>query len=293
MSFLAPLFFVGSGRDRRSDPRPSDPARAQGHRRVPVADVHPQDSVPVGRAAPASTTGRCCCCAPRRWRSSSPAFSRPFFTRRSGAGARRRCSGAREVVILLDRSASMGYGDHWKRAQDEARKVVAGLSGADQRDARAVRHAASRSACARRPTGTSSKPRSREAKVTSRGHALRAGAAPGAEPAQPIDAAAEAGGADQRLPADRMGTSGRDSAARGRGVEHGVGGGARDFSSLSVTSVAFQRATFSGEERVTVTAGLTNRGAQDVKALPVQLEVDGRLHRHAAGDHRTECVRHR
>ncbi len=52
------------------------------------------------------------------------AFSRPFLSRRSAAGRGARRTGAREVVILLDRSASMGYGDHWARAQDEARKIV-------------------------------------------------------------------------------------------------------------------------------------------------------------------------
>src|ERR687891_122402 len=44
------------------------------------------------------------------------AFARPFF--RQSAIAAAASSGAREVVILLDQSASMGYGDHWQRAQD-------------------------------------------------------------------------------------------------------------------------------------------------------------------------------
>src|SRR5690349_12428802 len=48
------------------------------------------------------------------------AFSRPFFTQ-AAATAAAAATGAREVVILLDRSASMGYGDRWTRAQDEAR----------------------------------------------------------------------------------------------------------------------------------------------------------------------------
>ena len=75
------------------------------------------------------------------------AFARPFFhvdpVRAAAADA-----GAREVVILLDRSASMGYGDHWKRAQDEARKVVTACGGDDHGHARAVRHAAPRRPCA-------------------------------------------------------------------------------------------------------------------------------------------------
>src|SRR3954465_14755996 len=47
------------------------------------------------------------------------AFARPFFERKHTAiGA----SGAREVVILLDRSSSMGYAHRWDRARDAAKK---------------------------------------------------------------------------------------------------------------------------------------------------------------------------
>ena len=41
-------------------------------------------------------------------------------------------TGAREVVVLLDRSSSMGYGDRWTRAKDAARKVVNGMSAGDR-----------------------------------------------------------------------------------------------------------------------------------------------------------------
>src|SRR5437867_5042342 len=58
------------------------------------------------------------------------AFARPFF--RQGDLAAAAIAGAREVVILLDQTASMGYGDHWQRARDAAHKVVAGLSGDDR-----------------------------------------------------------------------------------------------------------------------------------------------------------------
>src|SRR5690349_7879107 len=59
------------------------------------------------------------------------AFSRPFL-RVDPLQAAAALSGAREVVILLDRSASMAYGDHWTRAQDEARKIVATIHGEDR-----------------------------------------------------------------------------------------------------------------------------------------------------------------
>src|ERR1700719_4377121 len=58
------------------------------------------------------------------------AFARPFI--RQGTVAAAVGGGAREIVILLDRSASMGYGDHWARATDAARAAVRGM-GADDR----------------------------------------------------------------------------------------------------------------------------------------------------------------
>lgn len=58
------------------------------------------------------------------------AFARPFVERgtlgAAGAGA------AREIVILLDGSASMGYGDRWERARDAVRNVARTLGPEDQ-----------------------------------------------------------------------------------------------------------------------------------------------------------------
>ena len=50
------------------------------------------------------------------------AFARPFFQGAEegmAAGV-----GPREVVILVDRSWSMGVGDHWERARDAARSAI-------------------------------------------------------------------------------------------------------------------------------------------------------------------------
>jgi len=57
------------------------------------------------------------------------AFTRPFFERKRPTIS---TTGAREVVVLLDRSASMAYADHWDKARAAARKVVAGLTGSDR-----------------------------------------------------------------------------------------------------------------------------------------------------------------
>src|SRR5213595_3150480 len=58
------------------------------------------------------------------------AFARPFIQQGAVAAAVGR--GAREVVILLDQSASMGYGDHWTRARDAARGVIRGMGANDR-----------------------------------------------------------------------------------------------------------------------------------------------------------------
>lgn len=59
------------------------------------------------------------------------AFARPLVTRAGGtpAGSDTR---RREVVLLLDRSASMAAGDRWTRAVDSARAALAGLDDGDR-----------------------------------------------------------------------------------------------------------------------------------------------------------------
>jgi hypothetical protein len=58
------------------------------------------------------------------------AFARPFL---SGSVAPPAATGgSREVVVLLDRSASMGYAGHWARAQEAVRRVAQGLAPGDR-----------------------------------------------------------------------------------------------------------------------------------------------------------------
>ena len=57
------------------------------------------------------------------------AFARPFFERRHPVVS---TTGAREVVVLLDRSASMTYADRWAKARSAAKKVVSGLAAGDR-----------------------------------------------------------------------------------------------------------------------------------------------------------------
>jgi hypothetical protein len=59
------------------------------------------------------------------------AFARPYLPGASAVlspGG----EGGREIVVLLDRSASMGYGTRWDGARDSVRAVWAGLAGGDR-----------------------------------------------------------------------------------------------------------------------------------------------------------------
>ena len=58
------------------------------------------------------------------------AFARPLIPRASPLVLPG--GGAREVVVLLDTSYSMGYGDRWERARRAAREAIAGLGVPDR-----------------------------------------------------------------------------------------------------------------------------------------------------------------
>ncbi|MGH7720868.1 MAG: BatA domain-containing protein, partial [Gemmatimonadaceae bacterium] len=76
------------------------------------------------------------------------AFARPLLDT-GGASALAGGPGSREVVVLVDRSYSMGYGDRWRRALDAARRTVDGLSPDDRGT---VAFFADRAAAATEPT---------------------------------------------------------------------------------------------------------------------------------------------
>ena len=58
------------------------------------------------------------------------AFARPFFRRQTLAAATQ--NGARELVVVVDTSYSMGYGDRWSKAQAAARQAIEGMSAGDR-----------------------------------------------------------------------------------------------------------------------------------------------------------------
>jgi hypothetical protein len=202
------------------------------------------------------------------------AFARPFF-HVDPVKAAALMSGAREVVILLDRSASMGYGDHWKRAQDEARKVARSIGGADK--ATLILFGTGSEEAVR---ATSDVARLEQAigDATVSSDATRY--APALRLAQSLLDRSNLPRKEAVLISDfqKSGWERQEEIKLPEGATlTPISVASVDTASQSVSSVKFQRTSFSGEERVMVTAGITNRSTSAVKDLPVKLEIDGRL----------------
>jgi hypothetical protein len=201
------------------------------------------------------------------------AFARPFVQVdpvRAAAAA----TGAREVVILLDRSASMGYGDHFARAQAEARRIVDGLSGED-RATLVLFDDGPEEAVRATPDRGSLAAAIGNAKVSS--GATRY--APALRLAQSKLSASDRARREAYLISDfqRSGWARQEEIGLPAGASiTPVSVAEMETAGLSVTSVALERAAFSGEERVTITAGLANRSATPVVRQDVTLEIDGR-----------------
>ena len=199
------------------------------------------------------------------------AFARPFFQAPSVAAV---TSGAREVVILLDRSYSMAYADRWDRARAAAADVVDGL-GADDRATLIFFD-----------SGAEVGPRSMTDRGSLRGLVDAAELGAGTTRYGPALKLAEGIFEDSSLPRleavliSDFQQSGFESASGIRFPEGtlvtpiAVGDEAR--ANVSVAGVLFQREYFSGRERVAVSARVTNRGGEPVAGLDVTLELEGR-----------------
>src|SRR5688572_10369661 len=195
------------------------------------------------------------------------AFARPFLPQSAVANAV--TGGAREVVILLDQSASMGYGDHWSRAQEAARTVVRGLGPDDK--ATLVLFARNAEENMRATADRARLEAAINAAKVSSG-ATRYG--PALKLGESILARSSLKRREAVLISDfqKSGWSGSDDARFAEGMTLTTASVASpDTANLSVPSVSFARSTFSGQERVTVTAGLSNKGDQPVKDVPVTL----------------------
>lgn len=200
------------------------------------------------------------------------AFSRPFFKTDPSAVAAATV-GAREVVVLLDQSASMGYGDHWQRAQAEALKIVGGLGGVDKGTLVLFARGAEINVKATSDRATLESA-VRDAKVTSQ--ATRFG--PALRQAQTLLGQSVLPRKEAYLISDfqKTGWETHEEIHLPEGAtltpisvaEPGV-------ADLSISKAEFARQDFSGQDRVTTTVLLTNRGETPVNGVPVRLDVDG------------------
>ena len=200
------------------------------------------------------------------------AFSRPFFERPLVALAN--ASGPREVVILLDRSYSMAYGDRWARAQAAARRTVQGLGRNDH--ATLILFGTSAQLEVRASADLS--------RVTAAIDGAKVGAeatryAPGLKLAQRVLADSTLQTREVVMISDfqRNGWVRDESLRLPQGtVFTPVSISDAQTANLTVSSVLPQRSLFSGQERITVAAGIVNRGPAPVSNVQVHLELDGR-----------------
>jgi hypothetical protein len=202
------------------------------------------------------------------------AFARPFLPARAAA-ALAATGGAREVVILLDQSASMGYGDRWQRARDQASKVISSIGPADkatlvlfsrnaEENMRATNDRGRLEAALRAATLTAS--------ATRYGPALKL--------AESILGRSNLQRKEAVLISDfqKTGWTGSEDVhfPEGMGLTP-VSVATETVANLDVPSVTFARSSFSGQERITVTAGVANRSASAASSVPVSLEIEGHV----------------
>lgn len=201
------------------------------------------------------------------------AFARPFVRAAALAGV---AGGAREVVVLLDRSWSMGHGGRWDEAQRLALDTIDSLAAGD------------RATVILFDGGAGSGPRSTTDRASLRSQVANAEVGSGVTRYGPALKLAEGifEASDlPRLEAVLISDFQRAGVESAVGVRFPpgttltpvpVGGGEPDEANVSVAGVLFEREYFSGRERVRVSARLTNRGAAAVGGLGVTLEMEGR-----------------
>ena len=200
------------------------------------------------------------------------AFGRPFFRGADPAAAAE--GGAREVVILVDRSYSMGYGDRWTRALGAAREAINRLNNTD------------RASIVFFGSGTDVALRSTSDKGRLQAALASAQLSAGATQYGPVLKLAGSILAESTLPRreailisdfQRGGWRGADGVRLPDGaVLTPVAISDAETSNIAVTPVALERSTFSGQERITVTTGVSNHGAKPADAVDVTLEINGR-----------------
>ena len=199
------------------------------------------------------------------------AFARPFFTDTTSLAST--LNGGREIVVLLDRSYSMGYSDRWQQAQTAAQEEINTLGPNDlatlvlfEQNAEigarsSVNHASVYAAIARAEVG---------ANITRFGPALQL--------AKSILEQSEFTEREVVLISDfqKNGWTGDEAVSFEEGIRlRPIPIDGTDASNVTITSVAFEREPFSAAEQVTAMARLVNQSDLNVTNLLVTLELDG------------------
>jgi len=199
------------------------------------------------------------------------AFARPFFNQASIAAT---LSGAsREVVILLDNSHSMSYGDRWERATREARRVIAGLTPSDRASLVVFSDAAQ---LAVRSTPEPSVLNGTLDVITPTRRGTRY--APAIGIAQQLLSETDQAAREVVLITDyqKSGWDAEQAAQLPEGTNLiGIDVAGEESSNLSVASLILQREPAEQGEQVTVSARLVNQGADPVDAFEAILEIEG------------------
>jgi aerotolerance regulator-like protein/VWA domain-containing protein len=201
------------------------------------------------------------------------AFARPFLWRPNAAttiGAT-----AREVVVLLDQSYSMGYADRWDRAKAAARDAINRLGPSDRAS---IVLFSSGADIALRSTAEKDRLIASMEMTTPTPAATRFG--PALKVAGSILAESPLPRKEAILISDfqRSGWRGEEGARlpAGSTLTPVSIGGPVDKPNATVTSASLARSTFSDQERVTLTAAVANRTVAPVAGDSLTLEIGGR-----------------
>jgi Aerotolerance regulator N-terminal/von Willebrand factor type A domain len=200
------------------------------------------------------------------------AFARPLIQR--GDQAPPPGAGAREVVVLLDGSYSMGFGDHWDRAVAAARDQINRLNASDRGSV--VLFGSSADILLRT---TAERDRLVAAVTAAKPRPSATRFAPALKVAGSILAESSLPRREVVLISDfqRGGWRGEEGAHLPMGVSITPVAiqNPADRPNVSVTGVSIARSMFSNQERAVVTAGVVNRTERPVSGATMTLEVGG------------------
>lgn len=200
------------------------------------------------------------------------AFARPFVERPLTAAVRP--GGARDVVVLLDRSYSMGYTGQWERAQAAARAAIDGL-GLDDR-ATLVLFDEGTETIRGEDNGLA---RVRSAIGEARPGSAGTRYAPALKQAHSVLELSERPRKEVVLISDFQ----RSAWNAGERIELPIGTDLQFVdvaegatSNLAVAQVTFDREVYAGRERVTPRVRVVNRSTEAASGVPVKLVLEDR-----------------